>query len=208
MQLIELELKEYLETLKSATPAPGGGSVSALAGAQGVALFLMVADFTLGKEKFAEYEEVCRLAKERGEELLQELIKSIDDDTEAFNLVAAGFKMPKDTDEQKAARSKAIREGTLVSTKVPYRVMEISLEGLKIARSLSGRSNPNAGSDLGVAVLNLMAAIKGAWFNVKINLSGLKDEEKEKYYREGGERILREGEAIAKQTLDEVQESL
>ena len=107
MKLIDMQVKEYLDVLKSDAPAPGGGSVSALAGAQGVALFMMVADLTLGKEKYVDYQEVCREAKEKGAALYEELVASVDKDTEAFNLIAAAFKMPKKTDEEKAARKKA-----------------------------------------------------------------------------------------------------
>ena len=95
MKLIDMQVKDYLEVLKSDAPAPGGGSVSALAGAQGVGLFMMVADLTLGKEKYADYQEICREAKEKGMALYEELTEAIDKDTEAFNLVAAAFKMPK-----------------------------------------------------------------------------------------------------------------
>lgn len=160
MKLVDMQVKEYLEVLKSDAPAPGGGSVSALAGAQGTALFMMVADLTLGKEKYADYQDVCREAKEKGMALYQELVESVDKDTEAFNLVAAAFKMPKDTEEEKAARKQAIADGTLVSTQVPFRTMELGYEGLMLAKTMIGKSNPNAASDLGVAVLNLTAASK------------------------------------------------
>ena len=176
MKLIDMQVKEYLKVLKSDAPAPGGGSVSALAGAQGVALFSMVADLTLGKEKYADDQEICRSAKERGASLYAELVESVDRDTEAFNLVSAAFKMPKETDEEKAARKQAIADGTLVATEVPFHTMELGYEGLMLAKSMIGRSNPNAASDLGVAILNRTGCIKGAWLNVKINLPGVKDE--------------------------------
>lgn len=127
MKLVDMQVKEYLDVLKSDAPAPGGGSVSALAGAQGVGLFMMVADLTLGKEKYADYQEVCKNAKEKGMPLYEELVEGIDKDTEAFNLVAAAFKMPKATDEEKAARKQAIADGTLVSTEVPFRTMQLGL---------------------------------------------------------------------------------
>ena len=113
MKLAEMKVNEYLDVLKSDAPAPGGGSASALAAAQGVGLVCMVCDLTLGKEKYAEHQEVCTEAKEKAADLYSKLVAAIDKDTEAFNLVSAAFKMPKGTDEEKAARSKAIADGTL-----------------------------------------------------------------------------------------------
>ena len=208
MKLVDMQVKEYLDVLKSDAPAPGGGSVSALAGAQGVGLFMMVADLTLGKEKYADYQDVCKAAKEKGMPLYEELVEGIDKDTEAFNLVAAAFKMPKGTDEEKAARKQAIADGTLVSTEVPFRTMQLGYEGLMLAKTMIGKSNPNAASDLGVAILNLTGCIKGAWLNVKINLPGVKDEAKAKYYAEEGQKMFDEADGIAHELYNQVAESL
>lgn len=204
MKLVEMKVNEYLDVLKSSAPAPGGGSVSALAGAQGVALFMMVCDLTLGKEKYAQYQQVCAEAKENGGKIYTQLVEAIDADTEAFNLVSAALKMPKGTDEEKKARSKAIAEGTLASTEVPFKVMELAYEALLIARSLEGKSNQTAASDLGVAVLNLNACIKGAWLNVKINLPGVKDEAAVKSFEEKGMEIVEKTELIAKDLYDKI----
>lgn len=198
MKLAEMKVTEYLEVLKSDAPAPGGGSVSALAGAQGIALFMMVCDLTLGKAKYEEYQEVCRETKERGKSLYQSLLCAVDQDTEAFHMVSAAYKMPKETQTEKEARSKAISAGTLEATKVPFHVMELAYKGLFLAVGLAGRSNSNAASDLGVAALNLLACIKGAWLNVKINISGVKDENFAKQFLEEGERMVMEAEKIEK----------
>ena len=208
MKLIDMQVKDYLDLLKSDAPAPGGGSVSALAGAQGVGLFMMVADLTLGKEKYADYQEICVQAKEKGVALYEELVESIDKDTDAFNLIADAFKMPKETDEEKAARRKAIADGTLVATQVPFRTMQLGYEGLMIAKEMIGKSNPNAASDLGVAILNLTACIKGAWLNVMINLPGVKDEEKAAYYAAEGKKMYDEADAIASGLYEDVAASL
>lgn len=204
MQLIDLKVSEYLDTLKSDAPAPGGGSVSALAGAQAVSLFIMVADLTLGKEKYAEYQDVCQTAKRRGEDLYRVLSQAVSRDTDAFNLVSEAFKMPKATPEEKAARSKAIADATLTATEVPYSVMQYAYEGMMLAETMVGRSNPNAASDLGVAILNLMAAIKGAWLNVKINLPGVKDEEKARAFEKGGQKIYEDAQTMARELYDEI----
>lgn len=177
MQLADMTTKDYLKLLASDAPAPGGGSVSALSAAQGAALTAMVCDLTIPKEKYAAFREICEQVKRDILSVLDELIVAIDKDTEAYNKVSAAFKMPKDTEEQKVARSAAIREATVEATKVPYRTMELCLAGLSITQRAVGRSNPNAASDLGVAALNLLAGLKGAYLNVKINLPGIKDEE-------------------------------
>lgn len=204
-----MKVTEYLDILRSDAPAPGGGSVSALAGAQGFALFMMVADLTLQKpEKYADGVEPCKAAVKAGTPIYEELIKQVDRDTDAFNLIANAFKMPKSNDEEKAARRKAIDDGTMVATEVPFNTMKFAFEGLKIAETLVGVSNPNAGSDLGVAFLQLMAAIKGAWLNVKINLPGVKDEAKAKFFEEEGQKMYDEGEKIAKKCFGEILQSL
>ena len=208
MKLVEMTVNTYLDVLKSDAPAPGGGSVSALSGAQGIGLALMVCDLTIGKEKYADYQEVCLAAKEQGISVYNRLVEAIDKDTEAFNLVSAAFKMPKETDEEKAARKQAIADGTLVATQVPFETMEIAFEGLKIVETLEGKSNPNASSDLGVAALNLMSAIRGAWLNVKINLPGVKDEEAAKAFVEKGEAIIAEAEKLAAPIYERVLASL
>ncbi len=204
MKLIDMQVKEYLDVLKSDAPAPGGGSVSALAGAQGAALFMMVADLTIGKEKYADCQEVCKVAKQKGAALYEVLKAAADKDTEAFNLVSAAFKMPKNTDEEKAARKQAIADGTLVATEVPFRTMELGYEGLMTAKTMIGKSNPNAASDLGVAILNLTGCIKGAWLNVKINLPGVKDEAKAKFFAEEGQKMFDEADKIASSLYNEV----
>ncbi|QIB68080.1 cyclodeaminase/cyclohydrolase family protein [Aminipila butyrica] len=208
MKLIDMRVTDYLDVLKSDAPAPGGGSVSALAGAQGMGLLLMVCDLTLGKEKFAEYQEVCAQAKTEGQQLFQELREAVDKDTEAFNLVSAAFKMPKGTDQEKAERSAAIAAGTLVATEVPFRSMELAYDGLLTAQKLIGYSNPNAASDLGVAVLNLMACVKGAWLNVKINLPGVKDLAAAADFQEKGQKIVSEAEFLEKELYKQIEQAL
>ena len=106
MKLVDMKLNEYLDILISDEPAPGGGSVSALAGAQGAALMSMVCDLTISKKKYAEDHEFCKAVKEEAVELFKSLSEAIDKDTDAYNLVAAAFKMPKETDEDKAERKR------------------------------------------------------------------------------------------------------
>ena len=208
MKLIELKVNEYLDILLSDAPAPGGGSVSALAGAQGAALMAMVCDLTTSKEKYAQEHALCAEIREKAGELYEGFAKAIDDDTAAFNLVASAFKMPKGTDEEKAARKKAIADGTLEATKVPFHVMEMAREGLALAEQLQGHYNRNCDSDYGVGVLNLMTCMRGAWLNVKINLPGVKDEALAEEYAKAGKAWIEEGEVIARRIYGEIEEGL
>ena len=208
MKLMNLKLNEYLDILLSDAPAPGGGSVSALAGAQGAALVAMVADLTISKERFAEYHDVCKDIHAKAEELYTKLAAAVDEDTAAYNLIAVAFKMPKGTDEEKAARKKAIADGTLEATKVPFGVLTMGAEGLKLAEQLIDNYNTNCASDLGVGVLNFMACIKGAWLNVKINLPGVKDDAAAAEFEAEGKRLFEESEKIADKLYKRIEESL
>lgn len=197
MKLIELTVSGYLSDLASDSPAPGGGSAAALCGAQGAGLAAMVASFTIGRKKFADFEANALVVRDAELALTEKLKAQIDKDTEAFNLVAAAFKMPKSTDEEKAARSAAIQAGTLVSTEVPFETMVLALEALRTAEKLLLGFNDGAASDLGVAAWNLLTCVKGAWLNVCINIGSLKDKEKAESFRIRGLAILKEAEEIA-----------
>jgi len=197
MKLIDMTVSDYLNDLASVSPAPGGGSAAAFCGAQGAGLAAMVASFTIGRKKFAEFEENAIAVRDAELALMEKLKAQIDRDTEAFNLVAAAFKMPKATDEEKAARSAAIQAGTLVSTEVPFETMELALEALRTAEKLLSGFNDSAASDLGVAGWNLLTCVKGAWMNVCINLGSLKDRETAEAFRVRGEQLLSEAEVLA-----------
>ncbi|MGM9639472.1 MAG: cyclodeaminase/cyclohydrolase family protein [Butyricicoccaceae bacterium] len=197
MKLVEMSVAAYIDTVASDAPAPGGGSASALCGAQGAGLSTMVAGLTLGKKKYADRQAACEAIHGDGMPLVEALKAQVDKDTEAFNLVSAAFKMPKETDDEKAARSAAIQQGTLVSTEVPFETMKLALEALRNAHKLLEGFNTNAASDLGVAALDLLACVKGAWLNVLINIGSLKDAEKAAAFKAEGLAIVREAEELA-----------
>lgn len=197
MKLADMTVRGFLDIMASDAPAPGGGSAAAFCGAQGAGLAAMVAGLTIGRKKFAEFEENCLAVRKGALALAEKLTLQIDKDTEAFNMVAAAFKMPKATDEEKAERSKAIQAGTLVSTQVPFETMELALAALRCAEKLLNGFNDGAASDLGVAGWNLLTCVKGAWLNVCINIGSLKDTEKAESFRSRGQAILKEAEEIA-----------
>ena len=207
MKLVDMTMTEYLEVLESNAPAPGGGSVSALSGTQGAALVAMVADLTIGKEKYAEFEQVCKDTKDIMLKLYDELYKGIDNDTDAFNMVAAAYKLPKETDEEKATRSAEIKKANIVATEVPFKTVELCLEGLRAMKAMYGKFNPNAASDFGVAAISFMVGCYGAWLNVKINLPGVKDEAlKEKFAK--AYDMMKEAEAICNEIYFGVEKDL
>ena len=190
MKLAELKTSEFVDLLASDAPAPGGGSAAALEGALGAALTAMVCGLTVGKKKYAEFEELAQSAQTKALDLKARFVDVMDRDTEAFNVVSAAFGMPKATDEEKAARSAAIQKGLEGCTKTPFEMMELAVETLELTASILGKSNDSAASDLGVSALSLRAAIQGAWLNVLINIGSLKDTALAEDYRAKGEALL------------------
>ena len=206
MKLTEMKVNEFISVLASDAPAPGGGSASALAGAMGVGLSKMVAALTLGKPKYAEYEEKVQQIFDRADKLTKELVNGIDRDTEAFDGVSAVFAMPKSTDEEKAARKEAMQKALKEATLVPHSIMELCLESLTVVEM--GLGCTNTASDLGVASLNLKSAVQGAWLNVLINLGGIRDEAFVNEYRTKGEEILQKALPLADKIYNEILQSL
>ncbi len=204
MKLAELKTAEFVDLLASDAPAPGGGSAAALEGALGAALTAMVCGLTVGKKKYAEFQELAEEAQKKATDLKARFVDVMDRDTEAFNVVSAAFGMPKATDEEKAARSAAIQEGLKGCTKTPFEMMELAVETLELTASILGKSNDSAASDLGVSALSLRAAIQGAWLNVLINIGSLKNKELAEDYRAKGEALLAKALPLADQIYDTV----
>ncbi len=208
MKLQDMTLVEFSNLLASDAPAPGGGSTAALSGALGVSLSAMVAALTVGKKKYADHEALAQSAMAQAKALQEQLIDLLDRDTEAFNGVSAVFSMPKDTDEEKAARSAAMQEALKACTLTPFEMMECALKSLELTSSLVGKSNASAASDLGVAALSLKAAVQGAWLNVLINISGIKDAAFADKYRADGEALLAKALPLADSIYNDIVKSL
>ena len=204
MKLADLKVTEFVDLLASDAPAPGGGSAAALEGAIGAALTAMVCGLTKGKKKFAEFNDLAVEAEVKALALKDRFVDVMDRDTEAFNVVSAAFGMPKETDEEKAARSAAIQKGLEGCTATPFEMMEIAVETLELTDSILGKSNDSAASDLGVSALSLRAAIQGAWLNVLINIGSLKNKELAEDYRAKGEAILAKALPLADKIYAEV----
>ena len=193
MKLVEMKVNEFVDLMASDEPAPGGGSAAALEGALGAALTAMVCALTGGKKKYADVQELAIESQKKGNELKAQFVDVIDRDTEAFNAVSAVFAMP---------------EALKGCTKTPFEMMELACQALELTRSVVGKLNASAASDLGCAALSLKAAIQGAWLNVLINIGGIQDQAFADEYRQKGQALLDKALPLADAIYQEVLESL
>ena len=174
-KLVNLTCKGFAEETASESPAPGGGSISAYMGSLAAALGTMVANLSSHKPGWdAKWNYFSEWA-EKGQEIMSRLLWLVDEDTESFNRIMAVFSMPKSTDEEKAARSKAMQEATLYATQIPLETMRASMATFPIIKAMASEGNPNSVSDAGVGALAARSAVLGACLNVKINAAGLTD---------------------------------
>ena len=202
--LAQMSVEAFTRETASESAAPGGGSVSACMGAFAAALATMVANLSSHKRGWdARWKEFSDVAEE-GQKLVDELLALIDEDTAAFNRIMDCFSMPKGTDEEKAARSRAIQEATLYAAQVPLRTMEASLKALPLALQMAEKGNPASASDAGVAALAAVAGIKGARLNVRINAAGLSDKTSAAPLLERADAIVAEAEALEAQVIEAV----
>lgn len=204
MELKQHNLNDFIHILASDTPTPGGGSVSALAGAVGAALTEMVARLTLGREKYEEYEDLVQGVAAHAVTLRALLVSAIDKDAASYKAVSDTFSMPKSTDEEKTARREAMQLALKAAVEPPFEIMGLGLAVLECADKLIGRSNINAVSDLGVAALNLKSAMQGAWLNVLINLGSITDKNFSEEYHKRGAEILETGINLADKIYSDV----
>jgi glutamate formiminotransferase/formiminotetrahydrofolate cyclodeaminase len=174
-KLVNQSLNEFADETASEAPAPGGGSISAYVGALGVALGTMVANLSSHKKGWDDRWEEFGNWAEKGQQIKDELLKLVDADTRAFNLVMAAMGLPKGTEEEKQTRSKAIQEATKIAIEVPFKVMEKAAEAMPLVKAMVETGNPNSVSDAGVGALCLRSAVMGAYMNVRINAVGVED---------------------------------
>ena len=195
--LTELTVKGLLAETAGDAPVPGGGSISALNGAIAAALAEMVANLTLGKKKYADVQdEMAEIAKNAAA-LQKELVLDVDRDSEAYDGVAQAFKLPKETEEEKAIRSAAIQENTKKAALVPMEVARRASALLPAIEAVVARGNQNAVTDGCVAMMCARVAVVGALFNVRINLTSIKDEEFVARLREEADRL--EADVLARE---------
>lgn len=168
-------IQTFLYELASKASTPGGGSAAAIVGAMGAALVSMVCNLTIGKKNYADVEGEMKTVLSRAEELRERLTDMIRADVEVFDQVMAAYAMPKDTEEDKAARSEAIQTALRAATAVPLDCARACAEVIELSRAAAEKGNLNVISDAGVAVLAAHAALRSAALNVYINVGGIKD---------------------------------
>jgi len=176
MNWMDMTLREFQAALASSSPTPGGGTAAAVALGQASALACMVADLTLGKEKWQDGWGAAENIQALTVPMMTRAGILAEEDSEAFDEVMAAFKLPKESDSDKNQRREAIRSGTLQAAKVPFETAEVALNLLENLHELALHGNANAVTDVGVAGLLASAAAKGALFNVEINLQSLPEE--------------------------------
>jgi glutamate formiminotransferase/formiminotetrahydrofolate cyclodeaminase len=174
-KLVRLPLRDFADETASESPAPGGGSIAAYAGALGASLATMVANLSSHKKGWdTRWKEFSDWA-EKGQGYKDELLRLVDADTHAFNGIMAAFSLPKASEEEKALRHKAIQDATRTAIEVPFRVMEVAFASMDLIRAMAATGNPNSVSDAGVGALCARAGVLGAWLNVRINAAGYDD---------------------------------
>ena len=187
--LIDLSLTQFAEQTAARSPTPGGGSVAAYVGALGAALGAMAAVFTQGRKGFEAHEAALAAEIAKLGVLRTRLVALVDEDAKSYDKVTAAFGLPKASDAEKAARKVAIEAATKEAMQTPLGTCRLAVEALEVLDGLAGHVNPNLASDVAVGAGALGSCYRGAWVNVLINLSGLKDEALRA-------RILAEGETL------------
>ncbi|WP_270941442.1 cyclodeaminase/cyclohydrolase family protein [Romboutsia lituseburensis] len=212
MKLVDMSIIEFSDEVDSNSPAPGGGSVAALASNIGVGLARMMAHLSFGKKKYESLDESIRQEFvnrfNKLADIRQELVVLIDKDTESFNEVMKAMKMPKETEAEKKARKNAIQDATLFSIDVPFKTAKLSLKALELLDFVVDNGNQNAITDIGVGTLMIYTGLEGAILNVKVNLMGIENKEIHDSYSESCKEILNKAKQIKDKIIDEVHAKL
>ena len=199
--LISMYVHRFVDEVSSESPAPGGGSVAALAGSLAAGLSAMVANLTVGKKGYEDsWSELSSLAEE-AQSVKDSLLAMVDEDTEAFNSVIAANRMPKSTPEEQAARDAAIEAGYQQATGVPLKTARACMEALRIGLIVSEKGSRSSASDAGVAALMAMAGVEGAVLNVMTNLASVKDQAFVEASRRETDGFVEEATRLCERTL-------
>lgn len=207
-KLISMSVKAFANETAADSPAPGGGSVAAAAGAFGVALGTMVANLSASKRGWETRTAEFSSWAEKGQLLKDRLLALVDEDTRAFNAIMAAFGLPKDTDEQKSVRKTAIQDVSQYATEVPFRTLQVAVESIPLIQAMIEKGNPNSLSDAGVGAACLLTAMQGAWMNVLINAQGLEDKAWATDISQRAEQLIQEGRSACNAMMAEVEKRL
>lgn len=203
--LKDLSVKDFIYETASDSPAPGGGSIAALSAASSAGLIEMVANLTIGKKGYEEVTADMEKVKKVAAEYKDKFINYIDEDSDAFNKIMAAFKLPKDTDEEKEQRTKIVQEAFKGAATVPLNLGKDAFELLSLASEVIQKGNQNAVTDGAVAAMSARTAVHSAFYNVKINLGSIKDEEFVKSANEQMKEIEEKVDLLEKEILSKVQ---
>lgn len=206
--LIKKSCEEFIEVLASKEPVPGGGGAAALMGAIGMALGNMVGNLTVGKEKYKDAEKEVYEIMKKARNLQDHLLKLVDEDAEVFKDVAAAYKMPKETEEQKKRKEEAMQKALKKACSVPLDIMKSASEAIKLQRRLADIGSKLAISDVGVGTYCLKAALLSGRLNVLINLNGITDKDFVKKTSEEMELLVKQSIEIADETNKIVEQKL
>jgi glutamate formiminotransferase/formiminotetrahydrofolate cyclodeaminase len=199
---------DFVDEVSRETPAPGGGSVAALAGALGGGLAAMVANLSVGKGEFdPHYERLCSIA-ERAQEVKAALVKGVDEDTAAFDQVIEAMRMPKDSEEDLRVRERAMQEGYKAATRVPLKTVQDCRDALALCAEMAEMADPEMVSDVGTGAHLAAAGAHAAAYNVRINLRHIADEEFNSETRESLSALVEECDTLKMKTVAKVEQVL
>lgn len=212
MKLVEMTVEDFSKSVDSNSPAPGGGSVSALASNIGVSLARMMANLSFGKKKYEALEECVRIEftdkfNKLGD-ISEELLTLVDKDTESFDEYMRAIKMPKDTEEEIESRKAAIKCATGYSIEIPFKTASISVEALEMIGYIGKYGNQNAITDIGVGTLLIYSGVEGAILNVKVNLLGIDDENMVNEYTNKCNELLERANEIKEKIISNIHSKL
>lgn len=207
-RLVRMSVKGFARETASESAAPGGGSVSAYMGALAAALGTMVANLSAHKRGWDDRWKEFSDWAERGQDVMERLLRLVDEDTEAFAKIMDVFSMPKGTEEEKEARAEAMEKATLYASRVPLKTMQTAMEAMPVALAMARIGNPASASDAGVGAIAALAAVRGAHLNVRINAAGLKDRALAAELTDEAARIEAEAVAAEAEVLAEVNKNI
>lgn len=208
MKLVDKSCAEFTQVLSSKAAVPGGGGAAALVGGLGTALAGMVCNLTIGKKKYAEYEEEVKEILRKTEEVQESFLKMVDKDAENFLPLSKAYGMPTNTEEEKKEKARVLEEGLKTACEIPIQIVKTSYEAIKLHEALVDKGSKLAISDVGVGVQCLRTALISGQLNVIINISMIKDQEYVAKVKEETEKLVKEGTEIADIVYKKVEEIL
>ena len=206
--LVQMKVADFVDEVSRESPAPGGGSIAALAGALGVSLASMVSNLTANKRGSEEVDKILNETSEKCQEIKSALVKGVDDDTNAFNAYMEARRLPSKTKDEKMLKENAMQQGLKQAVYVPLKTAKLSLEAIKLAETVTKYGNPNSITDVGVGAHIAFTGVQGGIYNVLINLKDIHDKDFNKEMRKNCDEIKKEAQERLKSVLIQVESKL